>query len=80
MSDSNTFLVKVKVTAGAKSEKLVCSAKETFNISVREEASRGEANGRVSELLQEYYGKRAIIRLVRGQRSPAKIFSIAIHE
>ncbi|MDE2038084.1 MAG: DUF167 domain-containing protein, partial [Patescibacteria group bacterium] len=65
------MLIKVKVAADARAEKVVKKADDLFVVSVREPAERGEANERVLELLRlEHPGKP--VRLVSGHLKPSK--------
>lgn len=69
--------IKVKVTAGARKEKLIQTASDHFEISVREKAERNMANVRVREMVAEFFkvpiGK---VKLISGHHSPGKIFTI----
>lgn len=69
------MFIKVKVTAGARAEKVVKKRDDLFAVSVKEEAERGAANERVLELLKrEYPGKR--LKIVSGHLKPGKIIEI----
>lgn len=71
------MLVKVKVTSGARREK-VEKGKTGFTISVREPAERNEANDRVRAILaREFKVPVSAVRFVSGARSPGKTFSIS---
>ena len=71
--------IKAKVTAGAKTEKLVQKGPDLFVIAVREPAERNLANGRVREVLAAHLGLPAgKIRLVSGHHSPSKIFDVGV--
>ena len=69
--------VKVKVTAGARKEKLTQTSEDHFEISVRERAERNMANTRVREMVAEFFtttiGK---TKIISGHHSPGKIFSV----
>lgn len=69
--------VKVKVVTGAKKEKLTVLSDNSLAIAVKEKAERNMANKRIRELLAEHFeipiGK---IRMIKGHRSPNKIFEI----
>jgi uncharacterized protein YggU (UPF0235/DUF167 family) len=70
--------LKVKVTTGAKKEKLVKKNKDTFEISVKEKPERNMANKRVVELIAEHLkmpeGK---IKIINGHHRPNKLISIS---
>jgi uncharacterized protein YggU (UPF0235/DUF167 family) len=70
--------VRAKVSAGKKKE-LFIGRDGYFEIHVREEAQRNEANARVRELLAEHFGVRvADVRIRTGHRSPSKTFDVAL--
>ncbi len=71
-------MVKVRVSAGARHEKVERTARG-FRIDVREPAADNRANVRVRELLAIEYGvpERAV-RLVSGHHAPSKTFTIQI--
>lgn len=71
------MLIKVKVKTGAKRESLSKAADDRIVISVCEKPERGMANKRVTALLQEHFGRGTLVRLMRGQRSPSKIYLVA---
>jgi len=74
MRNGETVSVKVKV--GASQDTLVIE-KGRVLISVRAKAEGGKANERVQELLAKHFGvPMGSIRLMRGHRTPNKIFSI----
>lgn len=69
--------IKVKVTAGAKKEKLVKISNDHFEISVKEPAERNLANKRVVELVRDYFKVyNGETRIVSGHHSPSKIISL----
>lgn len=70
--------VMVKVIAGARRESVKELSPERFEISVREQAERNQANRRVIEILADRFRvpvKR--IRITKGHRSPSKVFNIS---
>jgi uncharacterized protein YggU (UPF0235/DUF167 family) len=72
-----TRLVRVRVTPGARREK-VAEEKGVLHISVKEPAEGGAANARVRELVALRYGVAPkSLRLVKGARSTHKTFSIS---
>jgi len=69
--------IKVKVSAGAKKEKIEKVSEDTFSISVKEKAERNMANNRIREIIAEHFGAPVnAVRIVSGHTSPAKILSI----
>ena len=69
--------IKVKVTAGAKKEKVTRVSENTFEISVKEKAERNMANTRIRGILAEQYGKTVgKVKIVKGHRSAKKLFEI----
>ena len=71
------MLIKVKVFPGEKEEAIIKKADDSFEVRVKEDAERGEANKRVKEVLALYLRVTAgKIRLVKGGRSRNKIFEI----
>jgi hypothetical protein len=68
--------IKVKVSTGAKIEKIVKKSDDSFEIKVKEPAERGLANKRVLELLREAFKGYNKIRIISGHHSKSKIISI----
>lgn len=69
------MLIKVRVTVDARAEKVVKKSDDLYAVSVREAAERGEANGRVLELLKSMFpGKR--VKLISGHHKPGKIIEV----
>jgi len=68
-------LIKVKVSTGARTEKIVRKSDDLLLVSVRQSAERNLANKRVLELLRELYPGKSV-KIVHGQRSPRKIIEI----
>jgi uncharacterized protein YggU (UPF0235/DUF167 family) len=71
--------VHVKVTAGAKEEKIVKKSDTQFVVSVREEAERNMANTRIIEIFREMFGTRKV-RITNGHHSTSKLLSVDIGE
>lgn len=71
--------IKIKVTAGAKKEKLARISEDHFEISVREKAEHNMANSRVREIIGEFFdvpvGK---TKIISGHHSPGKILSVDV--
>ena len=69
--------IKVHVQAGVKKESFVQKTEDTFDIAVREEAERNQANNRIRELLAHHFGVLpAQVRMVNGHNHPHKILAI----
>ena len=69
--------IKIKVTAGAKKEKITKKSDDHFEMSVIQPAERGLANKRVVELVRGYFKVyNGDVRVVSGHHSPSKIISI----
>ncbi|MBI4086449.1 DUF167 domain-containing protein [Candidatus Kaiserbacteria bacterium] len=71
--------VYVRVTPGAKKERVAKVMPDRFEVAVREPAVRNLANTRVRELIAEVFevGVGAV-RIVSGHRSPTKIISVDV--
>ncbi|MEK7610363.1 MAG: DUF167 family protein [Patescibacteria group bacterium] len=70
-------IVKVKVNAGAKTEKLVEIEPDVFRIRVQEPPEKGRANNRVAELLAAHFKiPKSSVCLISGAVYREKIFSI----
>ncbi len=69
--------IKVKVTTGAKKEKIEIKKQDVFVITVGEKAERNMANKRVRELVAEHFkvsiGK---VKIISGHHSPSKILEV----
>jgi len=71
--------IKVKVKAGMNREIFEEKAPDSFYVSVREPAHQNLANDRVKTLIERHFGVvEGKVRLVLGQRSPSKIFTVDI--
>ena len=69
--------IKLKVTTGAKKEKIIKKSEDHFDISVKEPAERNMANKRVVELVRDYFKVyNGDVRIVSGHHSPSKIISL----
>lgn len=69
--------VKVRVTPGAKKERVLEVSKDVLAIQVKEPNERNEANDRVRVIVAEHYSVRpAQVKMLSGFRSPNKLFSI----
>ena len=69
--------IKVKVTPGAKVEKIEQLSLDRYIVSVQEEPERGMATARVREVLAEYLKiPLARLRIISGRNRPNKIFEI----
>lgn len=71
------MLIKVKCFPLSKKELVRKKDENSFEIYIKEKPERGEANKRVFTILAEYFNvKIGKIRLVKGTKSPNKIFEI----
>ena len=78
---SNGMYVRVRVTPGAKKEKILKKNALEYDISVREKAERNLANGRVCELMaREFKVPLQAVRIVNGHRSHTKLLRIEVKE
>jgi uncharacterized protein YggU (UPF0235/DUF167 family) len=69
--------IKVKVTAGARAEKIEKKSEDHYLISVREKAERNMANNRVCQIMASIFkvpGR--AVRIISGHQSPSKILSV----
>ena len=66
--------IHVKVVAGAGKESFKKKSEDHFEILVKEKAERNMANGRVLEIVAEYFEVPVNkIRIVNGHRHPSKL-------
>ncbi|MDD4358219.1 MAG: DUF167 domain-containing protein [Candidatus Pacebacteria bacterium] len=71
------MLIKVKCHPESKKELILKKDENSFEIFFKEKRERGEANKKVFEILAKYFNiKENKIRLIKGARSPSKIFEI----
>jgi len=69
--------IKVKVTAGAKKDKIDKKRDDYYLVSVKEKAERNMANNKVRELMARLLGiSTPSIRIISGHHSTSKILSI----
>ena len=69
------MLIKVRVTAGARAEKIVRRSDDHFAVSVKEEAERNMANERILTIFRKMHPHKSV-KLVSGHHSPSKIVAI----
>ncbi len=70
-------IIKVKVSAGAKTEKIEEIEPGVFKVRVQEAPEKGRANARVASLLAEYFKiSRSKVFLMSGASYREKIFSV----
>ena len=69
------MLIKVRVTPDARAEKVVKKTDDLYVVSVREPAERGEANGRVLDILKKIYPRKEV-KLISGHLKRSKIIEI----
>ncbi len=75
------MIIRVKVQAKSKLNKITAISKDRFMIQTREPAKEGRANIKVKSLLADYFGRPlSDIRLLRGQHRPNKLFEIYLHD
>ena len=73
-------IIKVKVSAGAKTEKVEETGPGVFKIRVSAPPERGKANDRVAELLAEYFKvSKSRVFLVSGATNREKVFCIDLN-
>jgi len=69
------MFIKIKVTTGARSEKIVKKGVDFYSISVKEEAERNMANKRVIEIVRKMHPDKSV-KIVSGHHKPSKILEI----
>jgi len=67
--------IKVRVIAGARSEKVVKESDDHFTISVKEKAKANAANARILQIVSDIY-KTKNVRIISGHHSPGKLLSV----
>ncbi|MDD4661691.1 MAG: DUF167 domain-containing protein [Candidatus Pacebacteria bacterium] len=71
------MLIKVKCHTLSKKELLNKKGEDSFEVFLKEKPERGEANKRIFEILAEHFNiSIKKVRLVKGAKSPSKIFEI----
>jgi len=71
------MLIKVKAKPRSKKEGVKEITKEYLEVRVNQPPEKGRANGRIIELLAEYFNvPKSRVRLVRGETSKEKVFEI----
>jgi len=74
------MFIKVKVFTEEKEEGIIKKSEDSYVVRVRAKAKRGEANGRVREILAGYFGVgEGKVRLIKGGKRLNKIFEILAH-
>lgn len=73
--NSPRMLIKVRVTVGARAEKVVKKKDDLYVVSVKQKAERNEANDRVLEIFRKLHLRKSV-RIVKGHKSPAKIVEV----
>jgi len=69
--------IKVKVSTGSSTEKVIEINPGVFKISVRPKPFGGAANKRATELLAKHLGVTVSkVRLVKGHKLPSKVFEV----
>ena len=72
------MLIKLKVFPKSRKEELVDKGNLRFELYIRAEAKRGEANMRVVEVLKEKFPSALSIRIVKGHITPNKHIEIDV--
>lgn len=70
----------IKVIPDSKKEEVLFEKENYLKISVKEPRERNLANGRVLELLREYYPTAKQIRIINGHTSHSKLVSVDVEE
>jgi uncharacterized protein YggU (UPF0235/DUF167 family) len=71
--------IRVRVTAGARKERVVREDADTFYITVKEPAERNLANGRIKEILaSELKVPPRSVRLLTGHHSSSKLYVVDV--
>ena len=75
------MLVRVKVQARAKDDKIIPQAKDKLLIQTREPAREGRANQKIRLLLADYFRvSPKQVRILRGRNQPHKLYQIYTHD
>ena len=69
------MFIKIKVTVGARFEKIIKKSADSYSVSVKEEAERNMANKRVIEIFRKLYPRKPV-KIVKGHHSPSKILEV----
>ena len=71
------MLIRVRVTAGARKERFTELMEHSYEIHVKEEAERNEANNRVRTLIaRHYHAPLHAVTVVSGHRSVKKTIRV----
>ncbi len=74
---AKNMLIKVKVKAGVRKPELIKKSVDSFEIKIKEQAERGEANKAVINVLADYFSlSPKKVRLIKGAKKPNKIFKV----
>ena len=72
-------IIKVKVSAGAKQDKIEETLFGDYKIRVRERAERGKANAKVIEIIAQYFDiSKSKVSIERGVTQREKIIKITL--
>ncbi len=71
------MLIKIKVFAGQRANKIIEKSKDSFEVYVKEERENGQANEKVLEILRKKFKEYNRIRIVSGHHSPSKIINLS---
>lgn len=73
--------IKVVAKTGMKKESILKKSEDHFLISVKEKAERNMANGRILEILAQYFKvPKGKVRIVNGHRHPHKLIFIDLKQ
>ncbi len=70
------MLIGIKVTAGARKEKIEKISEARYLISVKEPAEENRANSRLLEIFRNIFPKRRVT-IIKGHHMPAKVIEVA---
>ncbi len=71
------MLIKVKVFPNSNKQEILKKSEDSFEVKVKAEAKRGEANRETLEVLADYFNlPESRVRLIRGFKMRNKIFNI----
>lgn len=66
------MLIKIKVFPKSRKEELIDKGNNRYELYIRAEAKRGEANLRVLEVLRAHFTEARNLRIVKGHTTPNK--------
>lgn len=66
------MLIKIKVFPKSRKEELIDKGNNRYELYIRAEAKRGEANKRVLEYMRDMFPQSKSIRIIKGHTTPNK--------